>query len=100
LKVRPGNGGRTALRQALARVDGSDPAQATPSAWRGIDKALADILTVCPGLSEEEIQRRVHNYHSHMPRARLTAFALAKHWALCANPIGPDGENRRRAAFA
>lgn len=90
------------LMQALAAIDGSNPAEVPPSAWHGIARALKDIQAVCPGLSVEEIQRRGNNYRTHMPTARITPRALAKFWALCANPnqARPDEPTGGRASFA
>ncbi len=91
-----------ALLQALAGIDGSNPAEVPPTAWHGIARALEDIQAVCPGLSVEEIQRRGRNYSTHMPKARITPRALAKFWATCANAnqAKPDEPTRGRASFA
>lgn len=74
---------RNALMDALAGCGGADPLQIVPSAWSGIGKALADIKSVCPEVTPEEITRRSANYRTHMENAPLTPNALAKNWALC-----------------
>lgn len=69
---------------ALANADGSDPAQLTGSGKKAIAVALASIRGVCPNVTSEEIKRRAQNYHRVMSAGtRLTAHALAKHWARC-----------------
>lgn len=74
---------------ALASVDGSDPLQVTKSAWPGIGKALADIRSVSPTLTPDEISRRATNYALHFRDAPISAHALAKHWARCDRPPAP-----------
>ncbi|WP_052362048.1 hypothetical protein [Geminisphaera colitermitum] len=80
---------RDPLFDALAAVDGSDPAQLTKPAARAVGVALADIRRVVPGLTPDEIARRAANYRLHMPDVTLSASALAKWWAKCANPPPP-----------
>ncbi|EIP96852.1 hypothetical protein OpiT1DRAFT_01277 [Opitutaceae bacterium TAV1] len=77
---------RDPLFDALAAVDGSDPAQLTKPAARAVGVALADIRRVAPGLTPDEIDRRAANYRLHMPDVTLSASALAKWWARCASP--------------
>jgi hypothetical protein len=77
---------RNAIKDALAVCGGGDPAQVVPSAWSGIQKALTDIMAVCPDVTVEEIVRRSLNYRTHMDSVPLTPFALAKNWALCEKP--------------
>lgn len=74
---------RNLLMDALAGCGGADPLQIVPSAWSGIGKALADIKSVCPDVTPDEIARRAANYRTHMENAPLTPNALAKNWALC-----------------
>lgn len=69
---------------ALARAEGSDPAQLTAGARVKIERALKDIIAVCPEVSCEEIARRAAAYRGVMPAGcRLTANALALNWAKC-----------------
>ena len=89
---------RDPLRDALAGVDGSDPAQVTGSAWSGIAKALKEIRDVCPAVAPDEIQRRAANYRAHFPDASISPFALAKHWARCERPPQPQSSARPEAA--
>ncbi len=77
---------RNPLLDALAAIDGSDPAQRTGPAWGAVGTALKAIREVCPDLTPAEISRRAANYRQHMPGAMLTANALAKHWATCDRP--------------
>lgn len=77
---------RNPLIDAIAAVDGSDPAQVTGKAWGGIAAALNEIREVCPQVTPEEIRRRAAHYRQHMPGAMLTPHALAKHWATCDHP--------------
>lgn len=74
---------RDSVLQALAAVNGSDPAQMTKSGWGATAKALKEIRAVCPAVAPEEINRRALIYRQHMPTAMLTASALAKHWSAC-----------------
>lgn len=78
--------GRDPLLSVLARIDGSDTQQVTPSAWGGYAKALREIRAVTPDISEAEIYRRQRNYHLHFPDAKITPHALAKHWARLDKP--------------
>ena len=89
---------RNALLDALAKATGSDPQQVTPSAWGSIAKALSNIVSVAPDLTPVELHRRAANYRSHMRDAALTAPALAKHWAMCAQPAVAAGANRHQQA--
>lgn len=71
----------------LASLDGSDPTKLTPSAASGVGKALKDIKVVTPHVTVSETNRRVANYHLHLPPgASISAHALAKHWSRCDNP--------------
>jgi hypothetical protein len=76
---------RDPLLDALAGLGGVNLAEVTPSAWGAAAKALADIRSVCPAVTPEEIQRRAARYREKMPKgSTLSASALAKHWANCA----------------
>lgn len=81
---------RNPLLDTLAAVDGSDPLGITPSAWPGIGKALADIKTVSPDVTPEEIRKRAIHYRHHHKDATISAHALAKHWAKCARMPGTN----------
>ena len=66
---------------SLCRIDGADPAQLTPSHGRRIAVALAELRRAMPAVTPQEIERRAERYRSKNPTWRLTAQALAKHWA-------------------
>ena len=92
---------RNVLLDALASATGSDPAQVPPTAWSGIATALAQIRSVCPEVTPEELHRRAAHYRAHMRGATLTATALAKHWALCDRaPTTTAEPSKGRALFA
>ena len=82
---------RDPLLDTLAALDGSDLGQITPSAWRSVAAALKDIRSACPNVTPEQIQLRARHYKQLFPTARLTAHALAKHWASCERPPAPAG---------
>lgn len=68
----------------LAAVEGSQPDQLTDAAARTIAVALAQIRRVMPSVTAQEIRVRAAEYRRVMPSGtRLTAMALAKHWAKC-----------------
>jgi hypothetical protein len=85
---------RSPLLDALAAIDGSDPLQVPPKAWSGIASALADIKTVCPGVTVNEISRRSANYRLHHRDATISPHALAKHWAKCDREPARTGAGR------
>jgi hypothetical protein len=89
--------GRDALFDALAAVDGSDPAQLTKPAASAVGVALAAIGKVCPELTPGEIARRAAHYRAHFRDAMLTPSALAKWWARCERPPGGGGGGRPQA---
>ena len=75
--------------------------QVPPTAWSGIATALAQIRSVCPEVTPEELHRRAAHYRAHMRGATLTATALAKHWALCDRaPTTTAEPSKGRALFA
>ncbi|MBN9690715.1 MAG: hypothetical protein J0M24_10795 [Verrucomicrobia bacterium] len=74
---------RDPLFDALVEIEGANPAQLTPSANGAIGKALSEIKTACPGVTPDEIRNRASAYRRLMPRATITANALAKYWARC-----------------
>ena len=79
-------GRRNALLEALVAFDGSNPADATASAWGAAAKALAEIEDVSPEVTLAEITRRAANYRTHFPDAATSGpKALSKHWACCQN---------------
>jgi len=77
---------RNEIIDALASVDGSDPAQVTGSAWGSIAKALAEIKVVSPDVTPAEIERRAARYRQLHRDWTISAPALAKHWASLATP--------------
>ena len=80
---------RNPLMDALGKLDaaGGNVSQITKSGWSSIDGALRDIREVTPEVMPEEIERRAANYRTQFPAdTRITAHALAKHWARCAEP--------------
>lgn len=69
---------------ALAKAEGSCPEELTSRGRASIEVALAVIMRVRPNVSAAEIERRARVYRSVMPSGtRLTARALATHWARC-----------------
>jgi len=77
---------RDALLEALVAFDGSNPADATASAWGAAAKALAEIEDAFPEVTLAEITRRAANYRTHFPNAATSGpKALSKHWACCQN---------------
>jgi hypothetical protein len=72
---------RNDLLDALVLACGSNPEETTPTAFRTAAVALADIRSVCPDLTGEEIARRALAYRRKHPQWPLTPGALAKHWA-------------------
>ncbi|MCK9519165.1 MAG: YdaU family protein [Dehalococcoidia bacterium] len=80
---------RNPLMDALGKLDaaGGNVEQITKSGWSSIAGALRDIREVTPEVTPEEIERRAANYRTQFPAdTRITAHALAKHWARCAEP--------------
>ena len=75
---------RNPVMDALATVGGGKPEEVTQ--WGPAVAARAEILAVTPDLTPDEIRRRAANYRTHFDGAALTPTALAKHWAVCANP--------------
>ncbi len=71
---------RRPLNDALASLNGEDLSQITEPGWIKAAKALKQIKVVCPDVTVEEIQRRATNYSLKWP-GKLTALALAAHWA-------------------
>lgn len=63
---------------------GVDCASIPPSARGGYNKAVSELRSV--GAAPSDVHERAGNYRMHMPHATLTPNALARHWALCANP--------------
>jgi hypothetical protein len=91
---------RNPVTDALAVVGGGKVEEVTN--WKPAGIARAAIIKVTPQVTPEEIRRRAANYRTHFDGAALTPTALAKHWAVCANPkpratIGADQIERERA---
>lgn len=74
---------RNALLDALCAVCGSNPLELTKSSIRAAGVALADIKSVCPNVTQEEIEARAAEYRRKHRDWPLTPPALAKHWASC-----------------
>lgn len=72
---------RNPLVDALVSLDGSDPANATKSAFGAAGTALAEIKQVSPDVTPDEIRRRAANYRRLFKDACISPNALAKHWA-------------------
>lgn len=74
---------RNPLFDALALSTGTrNLNELSRTAAKQIAVALADITSVCPDITIDEIERRVGAYKKRWPEARnLSAPALAKHWA-------------------
>ncbi|MDD5502661.1 MAG: hypothetical protein PHH26_04260 [Candidatus Thermoplasmatota archaeon] len=80
---------RAPLMDAMGLLDApsGDLSQITKPGWSSIAKALRDVRDVTPDVTSEEIARRAENYRTQFPEdTRLTAHALAKHWARCVEP--------------
>lgn len=85
------SGARADLFKSIAIAEGSVVAQLTKPAEKRINAALDQILRVFPQLTAAEIDRRALRYHQVMPAGtRLTAHALAMHWAKCGSPANPN----------
>jgi hypothetical protein len=76
---------RDELFLALALAEGSDPDQLTEGASKRIAVALAQIRRATPTVTPQMISDRADVYRSRVMPAgnRLTAHALAMHWAKC-----------------
>lgn len=94
-------GVRDTLFEALAKsCDEGDPAELTAPAEKSVRVALAYIKRAHQDLTIAEIERRAANYRSHFPETRLTAPALAKHWARVAEQAQRRVCFGRRSSFA
>jgi hypothetical protein len=61
-----------------------------PRAKRGFDAALREISAASPTVTPEQITARAAAYRKAMPAGcRLTAHALAKHWATLSEEAPP-----------
>lgn len=98
---------RELLFEGLAKAEGSDPKQLTGPATKRVAVALAAILKASPTTTPQEIEARAKRYRKVMPQGcKLTAHALANHWAKCgevASPVsqiadGPKGWRERLEA--
>lgn len=77
---------RNSLFDALASITDGNPAELTRDAAGAVGHALKTIREVCPNLTPDEIGQRAVNYRLHFPNVAITATALARHWARCAQP--------------
>lgn len=71
---------QTELFNALALACGINPLECPTAMKKTISVALADIRTVTPNLTPDEIGRRARAYKSKHRDWPLTAMALAKWW--------------------
>ena len=74
---------RNPVVDALAIVGGGKVEEVTN--WKPAGVAAGAIKKVSPDVTPDEIRRRAANYRTHFDGG-LTPTALAKHWAVCANP--------------
>lgn len=75
---------RDVLFDAMVDVLNIDPTELTGTARGALNKALAELRAV--RATPEQIHDRAQNYRLHFADAPLTAPALSKHWAACAEP--------------
>ena len=71
---------RNPIIDAVAAIDGPID-QVLPSKWSLYAKIAKEILSVCPEITVEEINKRVARYRSIFPTAAVTSTAIASHWA-------------------
>ncbi len=71
---------RNEFIDTLAEATGSNPIMMTPAAIRTVAIAWAEIKTVSPACTVEEIRTRAAVYKRKHPEWPLTATALSKHW--------------------
>lgn len=81
LKPAPVPRKRNELLDALVSLCGGDPETTTKSEFRTAASALAEIKTVCPGLTIEELTSRCATYRQKNKDWALTPPALAKWWS-------------------
>lgn len=72
---------RNELLDELVTLCGGDPAATTKSEFRTAATALAEIKTVCPSLTVDELRARVQRYKEKNRDWALTPPALAKWWS-------------------
>ena len=71
---------RNPIIDAIAAIDGPID-QVLPSKWSLYAKIAKEILSVCPEITTEEINKRVARYRAIFPTAAVTSTAIASHWA-------------------
>ena len=71
---------RNPIIDAVAAIDGPLD-QVLPSKWSLYAKIAKEILSVCPEITTEEINKRVARYRAIFPTAAVTSTAIASHWA-------------------
>ena len=92
---------RNPLMDALAEVGGADARETPKARWSSLGKVLADIRSVSPDVTGEEIRRRAGNLAQLYPTIRPTPESLGKWWAQCAkrpetlfrNPAPTDADH-------
>lgn len=80
-KAKRVNGDRNPLFDTLAQACGLNLADLTKSGARTVGVALADIQSVAPELTPEEIRARILRYKQLHPTWPLTVGSIAKNWA-------------------
>jgi hypothetical protein len=77
------------LFNAIAMACGTNPLECTSAMKRTIAVALADIRSVSPGLTPDEIAKRARTYKTKHRDWPLTVMSLAKYWGdLGTNDMG------------
>jgi len=80
---------QTELFNAIAMACGTNPLECTSAMKRTIAVALADIRSVSPGLTPDEIAKRARTYKTKHRDWPLTVMSLAKYWGdLGTNDMG------------
>lgn len=81
----PSKGGRSVrdpIFDTLAVECGISLDEITKPLGRAVAMARAGILSVTPGVTPEEIRRRVDTFRKRYPGTGFTPAAIAKHWAM------------------
>jgi DNA-binding transcriptional regulator YhcF (GntR family) len=89
--------------EALCAVTGTAPTQLTETARGLLNKALREIKGAWEGDPEElpaEIRIRADRYVRQMPKARITATALSKHWPTLDEQSERLQSSRHRTRYA
>lgn len=84
---------RNIIVDSIVEACGGNPDQTTPAAFRAAGVAVADIKSVDPDVTPDEIFKRAQRYRRKFPGIAITPTALCKYWG----ELG-DGPVRRTAA--